>query len=146
METLNTWSLWSLSGLLGVMGLLGLLIGFFQFRTMRGGAFHNCDGSKDDWREQPTHYGIALADVFVACPVNTAGVILAFMGSRWGFYLLALASFWWLWANVLTTATSLKFHKPKITLMWFITFPLGALLGLAYMALTFIHFDALYGR
>ncbi|HOW97591.1 MAG TPA: hypothetical protein P5567_00050 [Kiritimatiellia bacterium] len=144
MENLPWLARWSLYGLMSLMGVLGLMIGAFQFRTMRGGVFHNCDGSKDDWHEQPTHYGIALADVCVACPVSTLGVILAFAGSRWGFYLLALASFWWLWANVMTTATSLKFHQPKITLMWFFTFPLGALLGLAYLVLTFVHFDALY--
>jgi hypothetical protein len=145
METLPLLSRWSLYGLMGIMAALGLLIWVFQFRTMRGGVFNNPDGSQDDWHQQKSHYGIALADVFVACPINTAGAALAFAGSRWGFYLLVLASFWWLWANVMTTATSLKFFKPKITLMWFIAFPFGALIGLAYIVLTLVHFNALYG-
>jgi len=145
MDSLTALWRWSLWGLMALMGLLGLLVGVFQFRTMRGGVFRNPDGSKDDWHEQPVFYGIALADVFVACPLNTLGVVLALAGTRWGFYLLALVSFWWLWANVMTTANSLKFYKPKLTLAWFIAFPFGALIGLAYIVLTFIHFDALYG-
>ena len=144
METLSTVWRWSLYGLLGIMGVLGLMVGWLQSRVLRGGVYHNPDGSNDDWHEQSVFYGIALADVFVSCPVNTAGVVMAFAGLRVGFYLLALASFWWVWANVMTTAISLKFHKPKITANWFFTFPLGALIGLAYILMTLVHFDALY--
>jgi len=54
----------------------------------------NPDGSVDDWHEQKTHYDIALADVFFACPVGIIGIILVFVFPRWGYYLLALVSFW----------------------------------------------------
>ncbi|MBU1695083.1 MAG: hypothetical protein KKC51_14130 [Verrucomicrobia bacterium] len=144
MESLSLLTRWSLYGLLVFMGMLGLLLWVVQFRTMRGGVFNNPDGSQDDWHQQKSHYGIAFADVFVACPANTAGVALAFAGSRWGFYLLALVSFWWVWANVMTTATSLKFYKPKMTFLWIIGYPFGIVVGLAYLALTFVYFDALY--
>ncbi|MBP7831133.1 MAG: hypothetical protein KA248_14590 [Kiritimatiellae bacterium] len=145
MESLTVFARWSLYGLLGLMGVFCLILWVVQLKIMRGGVFRNPDGSQDDWHQQPTHYGIAFADVFVACPANVVAVALAFAGSRWGFYLLALASFWWIWANVMTTATSLKFYKPKITVTWFLAYPFGALVGLAYVALTFAHFDALYG-
>jgi hypothetical protein len=65
---------------------------------------------------------------------------------RWGFYLLALVSFWFVWANMMTTVNSLRFEKPKITLNWFIVFPFGILVGLAYIAWTLIHFDTIYLR
>lgn len=62
-----------------------------------------------------------------------------------GYYILALCGFWFLWANIMTTATSLRFEKPKITFIWFATFPLGSLLGLAYIVWTLVYFDAIYG-
>ena len=40
---------------------------------------------------------------------------------------------WWQ-VNVMTTARSLRFHNPKITLAWFVTFPFRTLVGLAYVA------------
>ncbi|MBE9505107.1 MAG: hypothetical protein IME96_13135 [Proteobacteria bacterium] len=104
----------------------------------------NTDGSFDSWHEQKIHYGIAFADVFLSCPVNIAGIILVFIAPRWGFYLLALVSFWWIWANMMTMATSLRFEKPKMTLNWFITFPFGTFVGLAYIIWTVVHFDAVY--
>ncbi len=130
--------------LLALMGVIALIVWGAQIMILRGGAFKNPDGSVDDWHEQKTHYGIALADIFVACPANVAGIVLVFVSPRWGYYLLALVSFWWVWGNVMTTATSLRFHKPKITPMWFITFPLGTLLGLAYIIWTVVHFEAIY--
>ncbi len=126
------------------MGLVALILWGWQIMILRGKSFKNPDGSVDDWHEQTTHYGIAFADVFLACPANIAGIILVFVSPRWGYYLLALVSFWYVWANIMTTATSLRFHKPKITPMWFITFPLGTLVGLAYIIWTVVHFDAIY--
>ncbi|KPK13396.1 MAG: hypothetical protein AMJ56_01955 [Anaerolineae bacterium SG8_19] len=67
-----------------------------------------------------------------------------FVSPRWGHYLLAWVSFWFVWANIMTTATSLRFEKPKITLIWFIVFPFGTLVGLAYFAWTVVHFDTIY--
>jgi hypothetical protein len=130
--------------LLALMGLLAVFLLWWQVVVLKGGSMRNPDGSVDDWKEQKTHYGIALADIFLACPVTMAGIILVFAIPRWGYYLLALSSFWFVWANVMTTANSMRFEKPRFTLQWFVTFPLGALLGLAYLAWTVIHFDSIY--
>ena len=85
----------SLYVLLAVMGVLALIVWGAQILILRGRAFPNPDGSVDDWHEQKTHYGIAFADVFVACPASIAGIVLVFLSPRWGYYLLALVSFWW---------------------------------------------------
>ena len=130
--------------LLVLIGLFILLIGGWQIKVLRGAAMTNPDGSTDDWHEQKTHYGIALADVFLACPAGLAGIVLVFIAPRWGYYILALVSFWFVWANVMTTATSLRFEKPSISLNWFITFPFGGLVGLAYIIWTLVHFDSIY--
>jgi hypothetical protein len=135
----------SLYVLLALMGLFALLLWGWQSMILRGKAFKNPDGSVDDWHEQKTHYGIAFADVFVACPANLIGIVLVFLAPRWGYYLLALVSFWWVWANVMTTATSLRFYNPRLSLMsWLIGYPFGILVGLAYIAWTIVHFDAIY--
>lgn len=126
------------------IGLLTLVIWVWQAMVLQGKAMKNPDGSADDWHRQETHYGLAFADVFLACPASMTGIVLLFLAPRWGYYLLALISFWFVWANVMTTATSLRFHNPKITLNWFITFPFGALVGLAYIVWTLLHFDAVY--
>lgn len=131
--------------LLGIMGLLSIFIFTWQVMVMRGKAMKNCDGSFDSWHEQKSHYGIAFADVFVACPATLSGIVLVFLSPRWGFYLLALAGFWWVWANIMTTANSLRFEKPRITFLWFLTYPFGAILGLVYIAWTIINFHAIYG-
>ncbi len=112
--------------------------------VLKGKAMKNPDGSVDDWHEQKTHYGMAFADVFLACPATIVGIVLVFVSPRWGYYLLALVSFWFVWANIMTTATSLRFEKPRINLVWFITFPFGSLLGLAYIVWTLVHFDNIY--
>jgi len=85
-----------------------------------------------------------LADVFVACPVTLAGIVLVVAGSRWGFYLLTLSAGWLVWANVMTTANSLRFEKPRINLVWLITFPLGSVIGLTWIIWTVIHFDRIF--
>ncbi len=145
MQKLSLFSQISLYVLLVLYGLFALLLWVLQFKILRGKAFENPDGSKDDWHEQKTFYGIAFADVFVACPANILGIVLLFLYPRWGYYLLALVSFWWVWANVMTTATSLRFYNPKQHLMiWLAGYPLGILLGLAYIAWTIIHFDIIY--
>ena len=130
--------------LLGLIGLYSLLVGGWQIMVLKGKVMKNPDGSSDDWHEQKTHYGIAFADVILACPAGIAGIVLVFVSPRWGNYLLALVSFWFVWANVMTTATSLQFEKPKINLIWFMTFPLGILVGLAYIVWTIVHFDVIY--
>jgi hypothetical protein len=104
----------------------------------------NPDGSVDDWHEQNILYGMAFADILIACPLGFLSVILILLGSKWGFYLLAMVSFFFVWINSATTATSLKFQKPKITFNWFIVFPFGAILGFAFLVWTIVHFDLIY--
>jgi hypothetical protein len=127
------------------MGLFVLLLWGWQAMILRGKAFKNPDGSSDNWHEQKTHYGIAFADVFLSCPANIAGIILVFVSPRWGYYLLALVSFWWVWANIMTTTTSLRFYNPKANLLlWLLGYPFGVLVGLAYIVWTIVHFDVIY--
>jgi hypothetical protein len=146
MHELSTASRITLYLLLALIGILTLVIWWVQAGVLRGRAFKNPDGSVDDWHEQRIFYGISFADVFLACPVSFAGIVLLFLFPRWGYYLLALVSFWLLWANTMTTATSLRFEKPKITLSWFIVYPFGSIAGLAYIVWTLVHFDTIYLR
>ena len=144
MQELTVFSQIILYVLLVLLGLYILLIGGWQIKVLRGDAMGHPDGSKDDWHEQKTHYGIAFADVFLACPTGIVGILLIFLAPRWGYYLLALVSFWFVWANIMTTTTSLRFEKPKLNLNWWITFPVGILVGLAYILWTIAHFDTIY--
>ncbi len=144
MQELSLLSQISLYVLLALIGLVALVVWGWQVSVLRGKAMKNPDGSTDDWHEQKTHYGIALADTFLACPASIIGIVLVFVSPRWGHYLLALVSFWFVWANIMATATSLRFEKPRITLNWFIVFPFGALVGLAYIVWTLLHFDTIY--
>jgi len=131
----------SLYILLGIMGIICLIVWVWQIKILQGKAMKNPDGSFDSWHEQKTHFGIAFADVFLACPINILGIILVFIYPRWGYNLLALVSFWWIWANIMTTSTSLRFEKPKITLEWIIVYPFGILVGLSYIVWAVVHFD-----
>ena len=58
--------------------------------VMKGKAMKNADGSVDDWHEQKLFYGIAIADIFLACPATIAGIVMVFASPRWGYYILAL--------------------------------------------------------
>jgi hypothetical protein len=131
--------------LLFFMGLYSVLVFFWQILVLRGRSMKNPDGSLDDWKEQKNFWGIAIADVFLACPVVFFGIGTALAGIRWGFFLLALVGFWFLWANLMTTANSLRFEKPKITFNWFITFPAGFFVGAAYISWIVVHFDEVFG-
>ena len=144
MQALSLLSQITLYILLALMGLLSLIILGWQIQVLRGKDMKNPDGSADNWHEQPIFYGIAVADIVLACPLCIIAIVLVFVSPRWGTYLLAWVSFWFLWANTMTTATSLRFQKPKITLTWFIVFPFGALVGLAYFIWTLFHFDIIY--
>lgn len=141
MNELSLLSQVSLYVLMGFMGLLCLIIWGWQIKVLRGHAMKNPDGSSDSWKEQKTHFGIAFADIILACPVNIVGIIFVFLSPRWGFYLLTLVSFWWVWANIMTTATSVRFERPRLTINWIIVFPFGILVGLAYIVWTIVHFD-----
>lgn len=144
MQELTVVSRVSLYVLLALIGLFALLVAGWQVMVLKGKAMKNPDGSSDDWHAQKSHYGIAFADVFLACPATIVGLVLVVISPRWGYYLLALISFWLVWGNIMTTATSLRFEKPGINLNWFVTFPFGALVGLAYIVWTVIHFDVIY--
>ena len=144
MQELSLVSQISLYVLMALIGVYTLLVGSWQAMVLKGKAMKNPDGSSDNWHEQKTHYGIAFADLVLACPVSIAGIVLVFVAPRWGYYLLALVSFWFIWANTMTTATSLRFEKPNINLNWLIVFPSGILIGLTYIIWTLIHFDIIY--
>jgi len=144
MQELSLFSQISLYFLLAFMGVYSLLLFGWQFMVLKGKAMKGADGSFDSWQEQKTHYGIAFADLVISCPANIIGIILVFFAPKWGYYLLALVSFWWVWADVMTTATSLKFEKPKITLYWIITFPFGIFVGLAYILWTIVNFEVIF--
>ncbi len=143
-QTLSQPSQISLYVLLALIGLYTLLVLGWQIMILQGKAMQNPDGSVDNWHEQKTHYGIAVADVFLACPTCIIGIALVFVSPRWGFYLLGMVSFWFVWANLMTTATSLRFERPKRTLNWWISFPAGIFLGLVYILWTASHFDRIY--
>lgn len=130
--------------LLALMGFIALVVLFWQFNIIKGKGMKNPDGSVDDWNDQKIFYGIALADILLSVPATIIGIMLVFFNPRWGHYVLTLVSFWFVWANTMTTATSLRFEKPKISLAWFIAFPLGALVGLAYIIWTIFHFDVIF--
>lgn len=144
MQELSILSQLSLYALLALIGLLALIIWGWQIMVLKGKAMKNPDGTSDDWHAQKAHYGIAFADAFLACPASIAGIVLVFISPRLGYYLLALVSAWLVWANIMTTATSLRFEKPRINPSWLITFPFGALVGLAYIAWTLVHLDTIY--
>jgi len=144
MQALSLLSQITLYVLLALMGLFALLTFGWQIMILKGRAMKNADGSFDDWHEQKTHYGMAFADVVLACPACILGIILVFISPRWGFYLLTMVGFWFVWANIMTTTTSLRFENPQLTLSWWFTFPTGILVGLAYIVWTMIHFDTIY--
>ena len=144
MQTLSLPSQITLYVLLALIGLLALIIWGWQIQVLRGKEMKNPDGSADNWHEQPIFYGMAVADIFFACPVSVIGIALVFVVPRWGYYLLTWVSFWFVWANIMTTATSLRFEKPKINLTWLIVYPFGSLVGLAYFAWTVFHFDIIF--
>ncbi len=131
----------TLYGLLAFIGVLSIIILWFQIRVLRGERMPNPDGSADDWHEQKIFYGMSLADIVLACPLGFMVVALVLLGSPWGLFILPVHGFYFLWANTMTTATSLRFHSPKFTLMWFIVFPMGAIVGAATLIWSGIHFS-----
>lgn len=148
MELLSTLSLSSrltLYTLLVLMGVFSCLVLWAQIGTARGRPFENPDGTRDDWREQKLFFGIAWADILVACPASLAGIALMFVAPRWGFFLMGMVGFWFLWANLMTTITSLRFEAPRITVQWLLVFPFGSVLGCAYLVWAVLHFNSFVG-
>jgi hypothetical protein len=142
MSRLDKWFLYSY---LVIFGLFCLAVFFWQIQVLRGRSQRNPDGTTDDWHEQKLFFGMALADVTIAVPTALVGIGLIFWGLKPGYYLTGLASFWFLWANLMTTATSLRFARPRLTLAWFVAFPLGGLLALIYLAWSLVRFEAIFG-
>jgi hypothetical protein len=130
--------------LLSLIAFLTLAVAWAQVGCIRGRPFKNPDGTADDWREQKIFYGIAWADLTVACPLSVVGLALTFLAPKLGLLMLAGVSVWLVWASVMTTVTSLRFEKPQITLPWLVVFPFGAIVGLAYLVWILIHFEAVY--
>jgi hypothetical protein len=141
LSTLPLTSQITLYALLVLFGLFSGLLLWAQVGTARGRPFQNPDGTRDDWREQKLFFGLAWADIILACPVSFAGIALMFIAPRWGFFLMGMVGFWFLWVNLVTTFTSLRFEKPKITIEWLIVFPFGSILGLSYLVWAALHFD-----
>jgi len=130
--------------IIALFGLLATIVFGWQIMVLRGKSMKNPDGSVDDWHEQKLCYGIALADITIAVPMTLVGIALIFVGWRIGYYLTGLASFWFLWTNIMTTATSLRFEKPSISFSWFIVFPFGAIVALAYIVWSLIYFQEIF--
>jgi hypothetical protein len=131
--------------LLLAIGAFTLLLLWAQVGTIRGRPFENPDGTKDDWREQKILYGMAWADIFLACPVSLTALAMVFAAPRLGLYVMGMVSFWFLWSNLMTTVTSLRFEKPRITPQWIFVFPLGAVVGLTFIVWMLVHFEMIYG-
>jgi hypothetical protein len=144
MQALSLPSQITLYVLLTLIGLLALVIWAWQIQVLRGKEMKNPDGSTDSWQEQRIFFGMAVADIFCACPMSIIGIVLVFISPQWGFYLLTWVSFWFVWTNIMTTATSLRFEQPTINLTWLIVYPFGSLIGLAYFIWTVLNFDLIY--
>ncbi|MBU0520285.1 hypothetical protein KKA00_09470 [bacterium] len=129
---------------ISAMGIICMFLWYWQWNVLRGKAMPNPDGTFDDWHDQKLYYGFAVADIFIAIPFTLAGIILIFAGIKAGYNMTAMSSFWFLWINSVTTITSLRFAKPKITLEWFVVFPLGAVLGLIYLVWTCIYLRSVW--
>ena len=130
--------------IIALFGLLAIIVFGWQIAVLLGKSMKNADGTSDDWHEQKLFYGIALADITTAVPLTLAGIVCIFLSIRIGYYLTGLASFWFLWANITTTATSLRFEKPKISINWLITFPFGALVALAYIIWSVVYYQEIF--
>ena len=87
-----------------LFGLLAIIVFGWQIMVLRGKSMKNADGSVDSWHEQKLFYGIALADITIPVPLTLVGIVSIFLGWRIGYYLTGLASFWFLWTNIMATA------------------------------------------
>lgn len=131
--------------IISLFGLMCVVLWGWQLMVLRGRSMKNPDGTVDDWHEQKLFHGIALADIIIAVPVALVGITFIFLNWRIGYFLTALASFWYLWANVMTTATSLRFEKPKFTFSWLFTFPFQVVLALSYLIWVLYYFEVIFG-
>ena len=131
--------------LMVLMGLLAVALALAQISLFRGRPFANPDGTRDDWREQKLFYGMAVADLVVSIPATVLGLGLTFAVPRVGLFLLGAVAFWMVWVNLVTTATSLRFEAPRLTAEWFVVFPLGTVVGAAFLVWLALHFTVVFG-
>ena len=86
----------SLYILLAAIALFTLLVIRAQAGCIRGKFFSNPDGTRDDWRQQKIFYGIAWADLVLACPTSLVALVLIFTVPPRGFFFLFPATFYYL--------------------------------------------------
>ncbi len=134
----------SLLVLMLMMGFFAVITFVWQIQVLRGRAMTNPDGSVDDWHEQKILYGMAFADVILACPACIAGVVLTFVSPKTGIFLLSMTAFWFAWANTMTTTTSLRFEQPKLNAIWWFVYPTGAAVGIAFIVWVAVHFNQVF--
>jgi len=128
-----------------LMAFYVILVSVFQIQVLQGKHMENPDGSADDWHEQKTHFGIAYADLVITLPMTVVGIASIFANrTALGHYLMSMIGFWFFYCNTMTTSTSLRFENPRIDFEWFIVFPSGAILGLAYIVWVLVHFDQIF--
>lgn len=127
-------------------GIVCVLLWWWQLMIFRGKTFKNPDGSVDSWHDQKLTYGIAVADITISVPTALIAIVLIFMNWRLGYYLMGLAQFWNLWANAMTTATSIRFENPRLHFVpWLLGYPVCLLMGLAYLGWSIYYFPELFG-
>jgi hypothetical protein len=126
--------------------LISAALWFYQLMIFRGKSYKNPDGSMDGWEHQRLCYGTALGDIIYSIPLTLTASVFIFTGWRIGYYLMGLAASWCVYINIVTTSTSIRFEKPKESLLlWFFTYPFCAFLGAAYIAWSLYYFPVLFG-
>ena len=145
-EDLSKLSRWTMRVIISLMGLLVCVVVVWQGQVLGGKRMENPDGSADDWHEQRTHYGIAFADIVVLVPTTLTAFYCYFVWNKEAFahYLFSLLAYWFIYTNLFCTTTSLRFESPSITFEWFIVFPFGILVGIAYLVWAMLHFDVIF--
>ena len=133
-----------LYGLLFLFGLFTALLGWFQFNVFKGKAMNNPDGTVDDWHEQKILFGMAVGDLVLICPITVLGIGFILMDIEWGYFILSLVSFWYIWVNFAFTVTSIRFEKPVISLEWIIVYPFGIFLGISYLIWFLFNFKLIF--
>lgn len=122
-----------------------VVVGLFdyQYKVVRRKVPVLPGAEPDDWHKYPMLYGGGLADVSINCPTVIIGLILILFNYWLGYYLVAMATSILIWCFGFIFF-EIKFHKPKITFMWFVSFVLPPLTGLTFLIWTLVYFDAIY--
>ncbi|MBT3224302.1 MAG: hypothetical protein HN348_34985 [Proteobacteria bacterium] len=51
---------------------------------------------------------------------------------------------WFVWVNIATTVSIIKFHKPKANFEWLFSYPGLVALGLAFLVWEFVHWNTIF--